>query len=173
MHSSRFSVRNMVYCAITAALMAVCAWLSVPLGTVNFTMQTFGVFFALGLLGGRRGTVAILVYLVLGAVGLPVFSGFRGGAAALLDTTGGFLWGFLAAALVYWLLTCLGCGKLPAMAAGMLVCYSCGVAWFLHIYGGEIWSVVTVCVLPYLVPDAAKIGLALYLSGRLQKAVAG
>ena len=64
-----FSLRDMVLCALFAAILAVSAWLTVP-GEVPFTLQTFGVFAALGLLGGKRGTIAIALYLVLGAVGL-------------------------------------------------------------------------------------------------------
>ena len=71
--------RNMALCALFAALLSVCAWLSVPVGDIAFTMQTFGIFLTLELLGGKQGTLAILVYLLLGAAGLPVFSGFRSG----------------------------------------------------------------------------------------------
>ena len=96
----------MAYNALFAVLLTVCAWISVPL-PVPFTLQTFAIFAALGILGGRRGTWAVAVYLLLGAVGLPVFSGFRGGLGALLGTTGGYILGFLALALVYWLVTAL------------------------------------------------------------------
>lgn len=71
---------DLAYIALMAALIALCAWISVPLGPVPFTMQTFGIFAALGLLGGRRGTLAFLIYLLLGIVGLPVFSGSSAGA---------------------------------------------------------------------------------------------
>ena len=89
---------DMAYIALFAVLLTVCAWISVPL-PVPFTLQTFAIFAALGILGGRRGTWAVAVYLLLGAVGLPVFSGFRGGLGALLGTTGGYILGFLALAL--------------------------------------------------------------------------
>ena len=104
----------MVLSSLFAALTAVCAWIAVPLPGISFTMQTFAVLLTLGVLGGRWGTVSIFLYLLLGLVGLPVFTGFRGGAAALLDPTGGVLWGFLLGTLVYWILERLG--KLPAMA---------------------------------------------------------
>ena len=81
----------MVLCSLLAALTAICAWIAIPLPGISFTMQTFAVLLTLGLLGGRWGSISILLYLLLGIVGLPVFSGFRGGAAALLDLTGGFL----------------------------------------------------------------------------------
>ena len=84
----KFSTRDLCFCAIGAALIAVCAWISIP-AEVPFTLQTFAIFAVCGLLGGRRGTVSVLVYLLLGAVGAPVFAGFRGGFASLLGTTGG------------------------------------------------------------------------------------
>ena len=92
---------DLVLIALFAALMALCAWVTVPYA-VPFTMQTFGVFLALLLLGGKRGTICMAVYLLLGAVGLPVFSGFRGGVGALVGSTGGYLVGFIVSALLMW-----------------------------------------------------------------------
>ena len=69
---------DLAYIAIFAVVMAVCSWISIPM-TVPFTLQTFGVFMAVGVLGGKRGTLAVLVYILLGVVGVPVFAGFSGG----------------------------------------------------------------------------------------------
>ena len=101
---SRIRTADMAYIALFAVLMAVCAWISIPFA-VPFTLQTFAVFAALAILGGRRGTLSVVVYLLLGAVGLPVFAGFKGGLAALLGTTGGYILGFLLTALLYWGIT--------------------------------------------------------------------
>lgn len=170
--------RNMALCAQFAALLAVCAWIAIPVGDTVFTMQTFGVFLALGLLGGKRGTAAIFVYLALGAVGLPVFTGFRGGIGALVGITGGYLSGFLLSGLVYWLVTGLwgGSGKvrLLAMVAGLLVCYAFGCLWyrFGYVENGKPLGIVMIfvkCVLPYLLPDGCKLALAFYLTGRLKR----
>ena len=157
----------MTLSALFAARTAVCAWISIPVGDIAFTMQTFAIFLALGLLGGKWGTVSILIYLLLGAVGMPVFSGFQGGFGALLGVTGGYLWGFLFSGLAYWALERLG--SLPAMIAGQLVCYLCGSLWFLHWSGGGIGLVLLRCVVPYLIPDTIKLALALRLSRRLSK----
>ncbi|MBR3972546.1 MAG: biotin transporter BioY [Oscillospiraceae bacterium] len=157
----------MVYCGLFAALLTICAWLAIPVGDIAFTMQTFGVFLALGLLGGKWGTVSILIYLLLGAVGMPVFSGFQGGFGVLLGVTGGYLWGFLVSGLVYWGLERFG--KLLAMIAGLLACYACGSAWFLYWSGGGLIFVLLRCVIPYIIPDAVKLGLAYSLSRRLSK----
>lgn len=176
MKKSHFSVRDMVYCAISAALITVCAWIAVPVLQISFTMQTFGIFFTLCLLGGRRGAVSVLLYLLLGAVGLPVFSAFQGGVGTLLGVTGGYIWGFLLSALLYLAVTALFGESTPvrvtAAVAGMLLCYGCGTAWYLMSYAQSgFWAVVSTCVLPYLVPDTVKIALAFYLAGRLKKAL--
>ena len=161
------STRNMVRAALFAGAMAVCAWLAVPISDIGFTMQTFGVFLALGLLGGKWGTVSIGIYLLMGLVGLPVFSGFRGGPGMLLGVTGGYLWGFLLAGLVYWALERFG--RLPAMVGGLLICYACGTLWFLQYSGGGIALVLLRCVVPYLIPDGIKIFLAWSLSRRIAR----
>lgn len=163
----------MVYCAMFAALIAVCSWIAIP-ATVPFTLQTFGVFCAVGALGGARGTAAVAVYIALGAVGAPVFSGFRGGISALVGPTGGYIAGFLLSALVYWGVTALLGEKLWVRALGMVLglaaCYAGGTAWMLIISDSvtTLGAALTLCVVPYLLPDAAKLALALALSGRLR-----
>ena len=157
----------MVLCSLFAALMAVCAWISIPVFDIAFTLQTFGIFLALGLLGGKWGSAAILIYLLLGAAGMPVFTGFQGGIGALAGVTGGYLWGFLLSGLVYWALERFG--KLPAMIAGLIVCYICGSAWFYLYAGGGLLPILLRCVVPYLIPDAAKLALAYTLTRRLAR----
>ena len=159
--------KKMVLGGLFAALLVICAWLAIPAGDIAFTMQTFGVFLVLGLLGGKWGTLSILIYLLLGAGGMPVFSGFQGGFGTLLGVTGGYLWGFLVSGLVYWALERFG--KLPAMIAGLLVCYACGSLWFLYWSGGGLIFVLLRCVIPYILPDGVKLGLAYSLSRRLSK----
>ena len=170
----KWRTADMARIALFAVVLTVCAWLSIPL-TVPITMQSFGVFLTLLLLGGRSGTLAIVVYLLLGAVGMPVFSGFRGGIGMLLGATGGYLTGFLAEALVFWTMERLA-GKTPgkrlcAILVGHLLCYCFGTAWYLALYAqSSLWSVLCICVLPYLLPDLVKLVLAWKLSGRLNRA---
>lgn len=174
--SSGHKLLDLCYIALMAAVISVCAWITVPVSTVPFTMQTFGIFAALGLLGGRRGTAAVLVYLLLGFAGVPVFAGFTGGAGKLLGVTGGYLLGFLLSALVYWAVTARFGAKLPvafaAMVLGLLVCYAFGSAWFLYLYvaGGKaitLAGVLGICVVPYVIPDLVKIAVALLLVKRV------
>ena len=155
----------MVLCSLFASLTVLCSWLSIPVPPVGITLQTFAVLTALGTLGGRRGSAAITLYLLLGAVGLPVFSGFRGSLGALLDPTGGFLWGFLLGGLVYWLTE--KSGTLPAMVLCQMTVYLCGCLWLRHYTGTDLLSAAAVSVVPFLVPDTLKLLLALYISKRL------
>lgn len=173
--SARLRTADLAYIALFAGLIAICAWISIPM-TVPFTLQTFGIFAALGILGGRRGTWAVAVYLLLGAVGLPVFAGFQGGPGALLGTTGGYILGFLAQALVYWLITARLGNSLGicvcAMVLGLLVCYAFGTAWFLVLYArttGPVGLMTALgwCVFPFVIPDLAKLALALGISRRV------
>ena len=173
----KLKTKDLALCALFAALIAVCAWISIP-ATVPFTLQTFAIFAALGLLGGKRGTVAVAVFLLLGAIGVPVFAGFQGGIGALLGTTGGYLLGFLLTALIVWGMEARFGSKtgvfLLSAVLGMLVCYAFGTAWYLVVYArtkGAI-SLATAlgwCVVPFLIPDAVKIALAVLLRGRLKR----
>ena len=88
------TTKDMALTAMFAVLIAVCSWISIPLA-VPITLQTFGVFCALAVLGGKRGFFAVLVYILLGAAGLPVFAGFKSGIGTLFGSTGGYIVGFL------------------------------------------------------------------------------
>lgn len=167
----QWRIADLALISLFSAFIAVCAWITVPIPDIPFTMQLFGVFAALCVLGGQRGTVSILVYLLLGAVGAPVFSNFTGGPGALLGTTGGYLMGFLVAGLVYWLVTAVaGKTTLPVMIVALCLalvsCYAFGTAWFMAVYmkkAGKIGlaAVLLKCVVPYIIPDLCKMGLAL------------
>ena len=165
-------------CALFAALMCLCAWISLPLGQNPITLQTFALFLTLELLGGKYGSLVCLVYLLLGGIGLPVFSGFRGGFGALLGATGGYLWGFLLCALLYWLITHLFGKNFPirltAYLAGLLLCYTLGTTWFYCVYlqvgsALSLGFVILKCVVPFVLPDLLKLFLALALSKKLKR----
>lgn len=170
-------VKGLTLIALFAALMAVCSWITIPT-VVPFTLQTFAVFLAVGLLGGKRGTLSVLVYILLGAVGLPVFSGFSGGIGRLLGNTGGYIIGFLASSLIVWLITRIfGGGTVVlslSMLAGLLICYAFGTAWFMVVYtqangAASIGTVLSWCVVPFIIPDLVKIALAVVLTSRLKR----
>lgn len=177
--STKFRTVDMAYIAMFAVMIAVCSWISIP-ATVPFTMQTFGVFLAVGVLGGKRGTLAVLVYLLLGMVGVPVFAGFAGGISCLVGSTGGYIVGFLFSALVMWAMEHL-LGKKQwvlalSMVLGLVVCYAFGTVWFMQVYARNtgaigVWTALGWCVFPYIIPDLIKIVLALVLCKRLAAAI--
>lgn len=179
METKKMKTLDMVYIALFACLMAICSWISVP-GEVPFTLQTMGVFLAIGLLGGKRGTLAVLVYILMGAIGLPVFSGFSGGIGKLVGVTGGYIVGFLASALVMWAMEALLGRKkwvlALSMVVGLLICYAFGTAWFMVLYTSSkgaitLGAVLGKCVIPYIIPDAIKIAVALLLTNILKRFV--
>lgn len=172
---------DMAYSAVFAVLIAICTWISIP-AVVPFTMQTFAIFLAVAVLGGRRGTLAVVVYVLLGMAGLPVFTGFRGGIGVLLNTTGGYIVGFIFAGLAMWLAERLFGRKLPTqafgMALGMIVYLTFGTAWFMVVYLRQtgpvgLGTVLGWCVIPFLVPDIIKLMLALSLGSVLRRRLSG
>ncbi len=175
MERSAFKTAELAYIALGAALITVCAWITVPF-TVPFTMQIFAVFFSLILLGGRNGTIAVCVYLLLGAIGIPVFSGGKGGFSVLVGVTGGYLWGMVLIGLVYWIGTKLLDRKLwveiASLVFGLLLCYAFGTIWFSVLNAGKGFvASLLVCVVPFLLPDAAKLALAVILGRKLRKRI--
>ena len=176
----KFSVKDMVFIAIFAALMAVCAWITIPIPIIPFTLQLFAVFAALFTIGGKFGTISIVIYVLLGLIGVPVFSGFKGGIGVLAGNTGGYIVGFIFTGLLYWLMTSLLPKKLWAQivsaVAGLIICYAFGTAWFIIAYSAStgavgVIAVLTWCVFPYIIPDLAKIALAMLVSKAPRRAL--
>ena len=169
-------MHTLVQISLFAGLIAICSWITVPF-QIPFTLQTFAVLLAAGVLGGRNGFFAVLVYILLGVLGIPVFSGGRAGLGALFDVTGGYIVGFLPCAYLSGIL----CEKTKrlvlmglSMTAGMLCVYIFGCLWVYFGYLGadvhrSLLSVISVVVLPYIVPDAVKIFLAVLLSTKIKK----
>lgn len=173
-------IKDIVFIGISAALIAVCSWISIPLPTVPITLQTMGVCLIAGLFGLKRGTLATAVYIALGALGVPVFSGFTGGVGIILGQTGGYIIGFIFTALIVGHASDKFKGRLLplilSMVIGILVCYAFGTAWFAVVYAksNEPASLLTIlgwCVFPFLLPDAVKIAVAAVLANRLKKFV--
>ena len=170
--TGKWSTRDMTAIALMAVLMCLCTWIAIP-AAVPFTLQTFAVFTAVELLGPRRAFWSVAAYLLMGAVGLPVFSGMTGGFGVLLGQTGGYLWGFLLLPLICRGAAAAGQGRLArivGMVLGMLACYGLGTAWFVFVSGGTGWiTALTMCVLPFLLPDAIKLALAVSFADGLRK----
>ncbi len=172
---------DMAYIGFFVVVIAICSWITIP-AAVPFTLQTFAVFLSVILLGGRRGTLAVAVYILLGAIGIPVFSGCRGGIGVLMNSTGGYLVGFLCSALIMWAAERFFGTKVwvqvLSMILGLAACYTVGTAWFLFVYlrntgAVSLMTVLLWCVIPFIVPDLVKIVLALMLGRSLRKPLSG
>lgn len=175
--AGRGKTYDMAYIAVFAVLMAICSWISIPT-VIPFTLQTFAVFLAVCVLGGKRGTLSVLVFVLLGAVGVPVFAGFTGGPHVLMGNTGGYIIGFIFTALVMWLMERVFGRKMwvqaVSMLLGMVTYYVFGTIWFMIVYmrtTGPIGvsAVLGWCVIPFLIPDLVKAALALFLGNTLRR----
>lgn len=179
MHSFARHSRTLAQCALFSALLVVATMIQVP-GTVPFTLQTMAVCITAGILGTAKGMVSVLVYLFMGAIELPVFSGFTGGVDKLLGVTGGYLMGFVLTVAVIGIGKRLFPGSKAALALfmilGVALCYVTGTIWFIAVYTarGEsisLYAVLSACVLPFLLPECLKIAAAVEITWRLQKTV--
>lgn len=175
---------NICITAMFVAVITVCAWISIPIGDIPVTLQTLAVCLAAGLLGMKRGVIAVFVYIILGLIGVPVFAKF-GATASLIGPTGGYIVGFLATALIVGFASTRTGGKKNAariavlalsMVIGIAVCYAFGTAWFLIFKAignnsvGLIYAL-SACVVPYIPFDIVKIVIAVALVFSLKKFV--
>lgn len=162
---------DIVTVSLAAALMCVCSWIQIP-SAIPFTLQTFAVFFVALVLGAGRGFAATLIYILLGIIGLPVFSGFQSGIGALLGPTGGYVVGFMLCVLIVGAFADKKGLSVPFspvyLAIGLIVCYTAGTLWYTFIYNdGNILSAIGICVLPFIIPDIIKVSLALIIATRV------
>lgn len=178
-NKSSKSVLNLVYIAMFTAVIIICSQIQIP-AAVPFTLQTLAIFTAGGILGCKRGFISVLIYVLLGLIGMPVFSGFKGGAGVLFGPTGGYIIGFIFTVLivgffadnfgrVVWSLV-------VSMVLGLLVCYLFGTIWFVIVYnnsisGMSVSSALMMCVVPFLPFDALKILASVILINRLDKVI--
>lgn len=155
--------KKLIYCALFGAVISIMSLISIPVQPVPLNMALFAVLLSGGMLGKRYGALSVIVYILLGAVGIPVFAGFRGGLAVLAGPTGGYVLGYIAVAF----LTGLVCEKTqkikytaPIMVISVMLCYVLGTAWYCYIMKSDVWSALTLCVLPFVPADIIKIVLA-------------
>jgi biotin transport system substrate-specific component len=165
-------LRNLVLASLMAALTAVGAYIHIPLGPVPIVLQNLFVLLAGLLLGARWGLTSIAVYVLVGVCGLPVFAGGKGGLAVLAGPTGGYLFGFMAAALVVgWIAHCGRCRMFMdvlAVAVGSLVIYCLGSPWLKLVTGWSWDKVLAVGVAPFVLGDVVKAAAAVMLAGALR-----
>ena len=172
--------QSIVRIALTIAIMAVSAWISIPIGPVPFTLQCFAVAFAICVLPAKECLASVGGYLVLGAFGVPVFSSMRGGISILAGVTGGFLWGYFIGALAGLVIlaafkkmgkdrTFVAC--LCACIAYLLCTYFCGTVQFMGVAGASVQAALAACVIPFVPVDIAKLVAASLVARAVDHAV--
>ena len=155
--------KRLVYCALFAAVTGILSVLSIPTQPVPTNMAIFGVLLAGGMLGKKYGTLSVAVYILSGAVGTPVFAGFRGGLATLAGPTGGYIAGYIIIAFLTGFIyekTQKLKYTLPVMLLAVALCYAAGTTWYCLIMHSGVLSAFTLCVLPFIPADIAKIVMA-------------
>ena len=156
--------------ALMAAVTCILAPLSIPIGPVPISFTNLAIYLSLYLLGWKRGTISYLVYLLIGLVGVPVFSGFTGGIGKLAGPTGGYIIGFIAMAVIAGLVID-KCHNRWLQLLGMAVCYAFGTAWFCISASYTVGAALTVCVIPFIPADLIKMVIAMLLGPEIKKRI--
>lgn len=170
------TVKEISYIGLFTALMIICSWISIPF-VVPFTLQTFALLLMVFVMGIKKSLISMVIYYLLGICGVPVFAGFKSGVTVLAGPTGGYLTGFIFMLVISGVIAGIKNSKAVkylASVLGLFSCYAVGTIWFYLIYlkSGEtksVFAILLTCVVPYLLPDAVKIWLAIYLEGKLKK----
>ena len=183
------AVRTITYVAMFTAVIAVCSQLAVHVGEIPYTLQTLAVCLTAGLLGLKKGTLAVATYIIMGVFGIPVFSGFKNFYALIGGASAGYVIGFIfTSAIVGFVSDRLknnsekGFNALYllalalSMVIGVAVCYFFGTLWFMFVYKdsattANLQIALAYCVYPYVVADLIKIVVATILTARLKKYV--
>ena len=175
MKNKKLTTYQMSVTALMAAVMCVLGPLTVPIGAVPISLANFVICLTAWLLGPKFGTLSVAVYLLIGLVGVPVFSGYGAGIAKLAGPTGGYLVGYLLLAFIGGLFIEKSKGQPVVSGIGLVLgdaaCYVLGTIWFMILTGADLVSALGWCVLPYLTGDAVKIVLAAVLTMQLDKRV--
>ena len=160
--------KELLLCGLFGALTAIFSQIMIPIGAVPVSLATLSVMLSSALLGARGGAFSQSIYVLVGAIGLPVFHGMQGGIVVLMGPTGGFLLGYPLFAWVGGRLTEKEYPFALSMGLGTVICYGLGSVWFWMLTKGTVWSVLLSCVIPFLPGDGLKIFIAWWLYKRLK-----
>ena len=163
---------TMVITALMAAVTCILAPLSIPIGPIPISLTNFAIYLSLYLLNWKMGTLSYIIYLLVGLVGLPVFSGFTGGVGKLAGPTGGYIIGFIPMAIIAgividkfsqrWI-------QILGMIVGTAICYAFGTAWFCIQAGYTVSAALAVCVIPFIPADLIKMVIAMIIGPEIRK----
>lgn len=167
----------MILCGLFAAVISVFSLITIPTGIIPVSFGLFGVMLSSAVLDTKTSVTAVLIYILIGAAGIPVFSGFKGGLSVLIGPTGGYITSYIFAALI--ISTCAGrisggkyrqiIGTIAACLAGTAVCYAVGTAHFMLVQPSDIKTALGLCVFPFIPFDAVKTVLAAFISYHVRR----
>ncbi|HAK44165.1 MAG TPA: biotin transporter BioY [Clostridium sp.] len=173
----KITTKKIILCALFAALTSVLSQISIPLPftPVPINLATVSVFMAGGLLGAKEGAISQVIYVIIGAIGVPVFANFTAGLSIVVGPTGGYIAGYIVSAIIVGIIVKkLGdniYSYIVAMSVGILGCYFVGTSWFMYLTKSELIEALLMCVVPFLFGDILKIILSAFLVKKLKKYV--
>ena len=173
MKDKKLTTYQMAVTAVMAAVLCVLGPLTVPIGAVPISLANFVICLTAWLLGPKFGTLRVVIYLALGAIGIPVFSGYGAGLAKLAGPTGGYLVGYLLLAFIGGMFIEKSKGNPVISAVGLVLgdaaCYVLGTAWFVFQMQCELGYALTICVYPFIALDLGKIVVSCIVGALLRK----
>ena len=168
-----FSVKNIAVISVMTAVTCILGPLSLPIGVVPISLTNLAIYLSLYVLGRNRGTISYIMYLLIGFIGVPVFSNFSAGAGKLLGPTGGYLIGFIFMAVISgyfidkWTSKVVIC--MAGMILGTIVCYGFGTAWLAYQANMDLKSALWAGVIPFIPGDLAKMAVAAVIGPKVRK----
>ncbi len=166
-------IKEICICSIAGALISVISPISIPIGVISVTLSLFIIYTLAAILKPYQIVIALLIYVILGAIGLPIFSNFSGGISIILGVTGGYIVGYFPAVLIISFAIYKNKSKIYlyplSMIIGTIICYLIGTIWFKVIADSSIGYALSVCVVPFIPFDLIKIILATSISYMLNK----
>lgn len=175
----KMTTKEIVLCGIFAALMCVTSVMTIPIGPVPISLGVLGIMLAANILGAKKGAVSVIVYILLGAAGLPVFSGFKGGVSVIAGPTGGYITSYILMALIIGItVQKVRGGKIKSVAAAfaaniaaVAVCYLVGTIQFVFVTNSAVSYALGVCVYPFIPFDIIKALIAALVGYAVRKRV--
>lgn len=168
-------IKKITEIALFVSVITICSWISIPL-IIPITLQTLIIFLVIHISDFKTSMISVIIYIILGLIGVPVFSFFKSGLASILGPTGGFIIGFIPLTFFSSLLTEKHKGNkifcLLVYLFGLLLLYTIGSLWYYFVYSKDsISSILLICVIPFIIPDIIKIVLAIYIGSTFIKMI--
>lgn len=168
--------KKLTICALFSAILCICAPISISIGIIPISLATFAIMLTAIILPLREAITALLVYLILGICGLPVFSSGMSGIHVFIGPTGGYIWSY-----IFMISVIAGCKKLPLSSRtvrgiigcflAIIICHICGVTQYMLLSGVKLKEAVSICSLPFILPDICKAVCAVLLGNRIHSAL--